>query len=50
MALFADAEGGKDDVEDLLDVGMTDDVAEGLKGFAKVEGDELGCGGGLKGG
>jgi hypothetical protein len=48
--LFADAEGGEDDIEDLLDVGMADDVAEGLQGFAEVEGDELGGGGGLEGG
>ena len=42
--LFADAEGGEDDIEDLFDVGVADDVAEGLEGFAEVEGDEFGGG------
>lgn len=42
--LFADAEGGEDHVEDLFDIGVADDVAEGLKGLAEIEGDELGGG------
>lgn len=50
IALLADAEGGEDDVEDLFDVGMTDDVAKSLEGFAEVEGDEFGGGLGLEGG
>ena len=34
----------------MFDVGVADDVAEGLEGFAEVEGDEFGGGLGLEGG
>lgn len=45
VGLFADAEGGEDGGEDVFRVEFSGDFAEGIEGFAEVDGGQFGAGG-----